>query len=92
MAVGCLGVSVAELDQLDGLVFRDARTHKSCDAVDMLLHTWATPAGSDLPPVLLEGGLSHANLCLRFVFVCFLFDVSLVPPRGTENLNKSIHL
>ena len=71
MAVDRLGVSVAELDQLDGLVFRDARTHKSCDAVDMLLHTWATPAGSELPPVLSEGGLSHANLCLRFVFFVF---------------------
>ena len=64
-------VSVAELDQLDSLVFRDARIHKSCDAVDMFLHTWATPAGSELQPVLSEGALSHANLCLRFVFFCF---------------------
>ena len=72
MAVDRLGVSVAEVDQLDGLIFRDPRTHKSCDAVDMFLHTWATPAGSDLPPALSEGALSHANLCLRFVFL-FLF-------------------
>ena len=64
MAVDRLGVSAAELDQLDRLVFRDARTHKPCDAVDTFLHTWARPAGSELPPVLSEGALKPNPLVL----------------------------